>query len=347
MTRYISLDVSLISIRDISTVHQSFEAVFTLYLEWRDDDTKTTWDPKPYFLNSIGNVAIIDRACRHERRFDYTIHTTRVIVSGKFSETFELEQFPMDIQRLTIGVILLNCPVAAAVYRRMTNSENAAPGYTLYPRHAYMTASNVETNTWSIIEPLTMCTQTAIIATADTVISRHSFLNRFDVSVVLERHPEPYFWSFVFPIFILLCMSMAVVFIEAERLKSKIQILSGVYMTVFAVKFVSTTFVPTVACVTYLDAFFNTSIAWNLVIYIQVVIVFFMDRVDVYDYQFWNAITMAVLMVGWVTVNTFFASLLISRKQRRRFLEARVDGNISSRTQRIFREVHPNIIVAT
>ena len=316
----IYLDVTILSLRNISTVLQTFESVFIIQFEWSDTLASGTWVPKPFFLNSVGPIITIDRSVKNDRTYSngpMLTHTCRLIMSGTFSETFELMQFPMDVQQFTISAVLVNCPIVTPL---VTHGER----YKLVCRNSCMVpAGLVDVNSWSLIAPLFSVAVTEGAA-IDVVSSEGDLLNKFNTCIVMERRPMPYFWYFVFPTCILIYMSMGIVFLENDDLSSKLEILTAVYMTIFAVKFVSTSFIPTTAALTYLDHYFNMSIFINLVCLVQAVVVF-MCR-DWEDTHANNAYAMGAFAALWFVINAVMALLLCWRRARKAFLSMYVNG---------------------
>lgn len=280
--------VHVMSIQNIDTVKQSFDAKLWVQFKWsvnkpyQDVDCKdieNEWHPNFEVLNNIGKVSIDKKLSKSPRhRGDITDMYCRYVVLGTFAEQFELEQFPIDTQKLHIRFVCWGCPISAKrPFARLGDKplEIDFPKrlslYQLPGKNIIYKESFVQQDTW-------MLDNQVILRHSRTLPERNDdgvrFMS-FDLFVTIHRSVGFFIWNVLVPVYLLVSLAFFSVFIHMEELSSRLQITLTLLLTLVALKYVIAQYLPTTSYLTYLDVYMLLSFVWVSVISGQNVLIYF------------------------------------------------------------------------
>ena len=102
------------------------------------------------------------------------------------------------------------------------------------------------------------------------------------VGIMARRRPSHFLWFFIFPVSMQVTYGCITFILPPQALENKMQITLNLVLTMFAVKFSTVHYLPSVACLTLLEGYFILSIISLSLIMGQNVIVYLLslDRID-------------------------------------------------------------------
>lgn len=309
----ITVHMNVTVLRNINTASQTFECTLVLYFEWNERET-TQWVPDIAFTNLVGRFQT-----HHSELSSFTDTKNQnvrkvmsLIISGVFAEYFELQQFPMDSQKLHILMTLLNCPTrnynnnnTISTFERqsrITNTNNNSFRQYIDRFHLkhgrcqlYMQYF-MEIDSWQVMDSLKIRrTKTIDVFSLDGV----TFCKAV-AFITVDRRPAFYFWNIVFPVSMEVTLAFVTVFTPFDDISNKATISLTIILTIFAVKFASTQYLPATNCLTYLDKYFVFCSFFVCLIMFQNLLVYKIDTTTDYDAYFVNALTSAILAFIWI-----------------------------------------------
>lgn len=289
---------NLILLRNVDCVKGTFDCSFILSISWEKKDVYKNWEPELYFPNSITTTISMNKS---KTFFKNNMIHQNVYVSGKFAEHYELDQFPFDSQRLHIHIKFVNCPVRSSRnsvssdeqfnFMPFPNSENNFTNLT-YSVHSadsnqmilyssfyldqvmgcIINGSFIDRFAWELINDIHIGKSITNPILDPKRISYCKIIAKIDI----ERKLQHYFYYFVLPLFIQTSLAFTTVFLPYEELGNKMQITLNILLTMFAIKFASVNYIPSVACVTHLEKYFimcslavGSIIVQNVIIYLS------------------------------------------------------------------------------
>jgi len=241
----VGIGVYLIDLYEIDDVDQTFNADFILSVTWQDPrlavgmdeesgdlrsyDVTQVWSPEPMLLNSRGaevdGPELVrvhsDGECTFSRR-----HT------GRFSFKSDLSEFPLDRQRLQIGVV-----VPPRVGEVVLEHDDESSGIW----------EDVSVPNWEL-QDLAGRTYVRYLPQMRTQV------HVFELGLWVERHHAYYVWKLIVPLIIVVLMSWAVFWISP---KTALQLGLGAtgVLTLIAYRFATATLLPPIGYLTRLDMF--------------------------------------------------------------------------------------------
>ena len=332
--------------RNVNTITQTFECVLVIHTRWSEVmDSPGTWEPAMLFLNAVDQVKELHRRVVRVP-FGGALKATQVlIVSGTFAEHFELRQFPVDCQRLSISIELINCPMpregdASVLHDDRTSIEiglqSVTPDRTSDTNRYFdqryvcnvgrvlmLPGGFIDNGTWDIVEPFAMATtQTDRVYHPDGT----SFC-KLVAFVTVERRPQPFFWYFVFPVSLQIMLALSTVLLGHGDISSKLQVSTAILLTMFAIKFSSAKYLPTVAVLTYLDRYFVAATAAVAALIAQNLAVYEIYRgARPRAATLVNVATGGAMAVAWAVAHACVYAVMLSRRIRHVVLMPEVEG---------------------
>lgn len=293
----IRVRVHVMSIQNIDTVKQSFDAKLWVQFKWSSKkpfnevdckDIENEWHPNFEILNNIGKVSVDKKLSKApKRKGEMTDMYCRYVILGTFAEQFELQQFPIDTQKLHIRFVCWTSPVSA---KRPCNMLNGKPIEIEFPKRLSLyqlpgkniiySESFVQQDTWMLDDHVA-------IRHARTLAERNDdgvrFMS-FDVFVTIHRCVGFFIWNVIVPVYLLVSLAFFSVFIDMDDLSSRLQITLTLLLTLVALKYVIGQYLPTTSYLTYLDIYMLLSFVWVSMISGQNVIIYYRyDQLDLND----------------------------------------------------------------
>ena len=114
--RLVEIRIVFIQIGEVDTINEKFQAIVKTKAKWFDTeiiteyDTKKHWNPKLFIENALHEKFKEEISHEVARFFDKTIVTETRISKGTFWERMELNDFPLDIQELSINLLTKHKP---------------------------------------------------------------------------------------------------------------------------------------------------------------------------------------------------------------------------------------------
>ena len=350
------VDIHISFLRNIDTSKQTFECTLVIRFKWQEymnnehiHHDEEPWKPDVSFGNVVSEITI----CYHKLdRTDLGNNICQVsyclIVSGIFAEHFEIKQFPLDAQRLHMNMTLLNCPIISnqsidgidqqesmdpadksnhphvLTYIRKNNEYS----FRLYRGDVSFATDNfIDFDSWKIIDYVSLLRT----RTNPTFNPNDTSLCKLITFVTVGRKCEHYFWNIVFPLSLQVCLAHTTLFIMSDDIGTKTQITLTIILTIFAVKYTCTQYIPVVNQITYLDMYFIYCTFYVGLITLQNLCTYIFH--DIYSESFtqiFNIISGSLFMGFWVISNTMVYGLMLSKSFRDRFIKITVEGDDSN-----------------
>jgi hypothetical protein len=335
------LDVSIVikSLRNINCLNGTFDVTFVIHVNWlpiSEDD----WEPNIVLKNAVDIVHIEKKTSMNTTTF---VKSISVYVTGIFWEHYELIQFPYDYQRLHIDIEFTNCPINKNQIKHRELIENinmrkmihtvSSHTFDWYPGKYEINNVNIsmmdgffkEFDSWEIVHlfnEIISCTNPELDP------NRISFC-KLIMYMTVSRRPNHYFWYFVFPVSIQVLVGFTTFFIKPHELGNKLQVSLNIMLTMFAVKFSSNLYLPTMSNVTYLERYFILNVMISIMIIINNVIVYIISEVDNENNTLIryvpDIISGSFLLILYLLIQTFFYITMLSQKARNRFISIIID----------------------
>ena len=262
------LDVTALSA--INEAGEFFEIEGFLTMAWRDDRLELNEDEGPAYRHftqeEIWTPPVEMVNAINYRRYSYMMTADRsgmVTYVERFhaqlSESFALEEFPFDQQRLRVVIHPFLAPESSIVFA--TEDTGSAISRESYARLA----------AWSIDD------MTYVPGTV-SVYSRvpQSVEARFDINV--SRRSGFYIWKVFLPMIVMTIIPWSVFWVDVKELDWQMKIPIATMLALVAFEFAVARDLPRVPYVTFLDAVFLTSFMFVFVSIVEIVVVYHLPR---------------------------------------------------------------------
>lgn len=331
----LTVHIHMNMLRNINTSDQSFECSLTIQFQWFENvnlNAVSNWKPEISFVNAINDLKIYfcnTNNIKISENLTKIQHT--IVVKGEFAEHFELKQFPIDYQRLHVNIVLLNCP---SVYQKCINDKVKNTSYNFMNKWfknrfklitgtlIFCKENFIEYDTWKMIENMT-CLNT--ITKNEDDPEGVSFC-KIVLYLTLERRYQHYVSNIFFPIAIETLLSFITFLVDLEDIAVKTTITLTIILTIFAVKFTASNYIPVLKTSTYMDVYFNYSIIYVCCVTLQNLILYKINHQFDGVIQF-NYITGAVLFGFWMFCQIIFYLSLFSKTIRYLFVNKEIESN--------------------
>lgn len=340
----ICVNVHVTMIRDIDTLLGSFYMSGFLNLMWNVRAVSEEWSPDIIFTNSLGKVYcdVID-ASSHNGMCSNT-----VVFSGTFSEVFEVDQFPIDYQRLSVHIKFVNCPANGSSLRYSVDT-TYSPLRVVSPMSPYTTRSGAYSTTFAdlrfrlvvgetkmagdcFMENGTWCVTEGTTAVTTKSRFEHDPLqsNKEYCKLILEtsvrRRPQHYYFYFVVPLFIQTMASFSVFALPACEFGEKTQLTLSVMLTMVAIKFAISSYLPAVSTVTYIEMYFMKSLFTVALVIIQTFVMYIMCERDDLDTTLINRWTCIPIISVSFAIDATVTVFMFSPRLVERIIRPMIDG---------------------
>ncbi len=271
----IAIALHIVNIASIDEVSEQFQMDAYLFAHWIDPRLAfTPAGPDDHERNyALGQIWIpqleMINAASPRQRADISI---RVSPNGTvnyaerckvaMSSRFALRRFPFDRQSL---VIIIHPFLVDGPRTRFTRADNAT-----------WTASEFES--YSSLAQWHLTTVKPQVGTAPTYGGLTVPEARFAISV--ERRSSFYVWKVFLPLLLMVFLSWAVFWIEANDLSNQIQVAVTTILTVIAFAFAISATMPRLPYLTYIDAFFLECYIYVFIAVVELMIVHVTHRIE-------------------------------------------------------------------
>ena len=238
------INISYTKILDIDTINQRFQAEAIIESKWFDPniksindsiDEKKIWKPDLYVENGIKDVKeeVVYRVVPHGKKKLASSHLMIMElrkVTGIFYENLELEDFPLDVQDLTIHVA------------------SRKPGYIvnfiiMQDEQKILNISNtLDKSMWKLHHILF------------TKKEKREYPS-IRVSAKVFRIPGFFYWNALLPIFLVSLASLAPFVVDAKMPQSRLSSTCTLMLTSVSIRWTVGRLLPTVSYLTSLDKY--------------------------------------------------------------------------------------------
>lgn len=247
----VGIRVSFTKIYDIDTLNQRFQAEILIESQWFDpkvnslkqDANSLDWTPELYIENAISesNHEIFRKIIDQNSKLKvYQVQK----IKGIFWENLELENFPLDIQNLTI--IILSKKSEKKINLIMMQEEISR----------IRISNNLEKSNWYLHE--------VVKTSLENVDREYSFGIRtypgVEISCQAFRSAGYFYWNAILPIVLISFASLGPFVIDYKSASSRLPSTATMLLSSVSYKALISRLLPTVSYLTSLDKYSLTSI---------------------------------------------------------------------------------------
>ncbi|PIK52444.1 putative gamma-aminobutyric acid receptor subunit gamma-2 isoform X2 [Apostichopus japonicus] len=282
---YCRVRCNVITVGEIDTVKQEFEAEIYLSLRWKEEhfkgktrediDWNECWDPRVYFFNAV-NIDKLE--CKHNivPNDDDSVDgipdaQLSIRMKATFKTAMQLHSFPYDHQKLTIK-LMSDWPLDVVEFVKDMSIKDSIridtfTGHHEWTLHKHVLAHAVEEDR------------------AKT--GSHRQYPIYHISTHVQRQSMYYLWNIALVIFLILGLSFTSFSVEASAPADRLSVTVTLLLTAVAFKFVVSSNLPTISYLTLLDKYVLWSLVFQCLMVVQnaVAVVFYKhDMSDIFDY---------------------------------------------------------------
>jgi hypothetical protein len=242
------IQVNFTKIYDVDTINQRFQAEAFIESKWFDPnikslneqiDTTKIWKPDIYVENAISDLKdeLTHRVLPDKQKM-YMICEIRKF-KGTFYENLELENFPLDVQDLTLMV-------ASKKPGKIVNLISMQPEV-----HKIKISNTLDKSMWQMYN--------IVITKKDQIIREYSYGRRkypaLRVAAQVFRSAGFFFWNAILPIFLITLASLAPFVIDPKIPQSRLPSTATMLLTSVSIRWIVGRLLPTVSYLTSLDKY--------------------------------------------------------------------------------------------
>ncbi len=210
------------------------------------------WSPTLVVLNATSRPEFYDVAIT--ARPDGTVNYS-VRLDATLSANLDLRQFPFDAQTFEVVIHPLRVNAGRVVFVKSDESTWMTNEFRSYSPLA----------SWKL---LGMASRLSLVRIPDGAeISEMRF------SIRLQRRWEFYLWKLCLPLFLMVCLSWTVFWVDSRDLANQVQIAVTTILTIIAFSLALSFTLPRVPYLTFLDAFFLASYVFVFVAMLELMVV--------------------------------------------------------------------------
>jgi hypothetical protein len=151
------------------------------------------------------------------------------------------------------------------------------------------------------------------------------------VGIMARRRPSHFLWFFIFPVSMQVTYGCITFILPPQDLANKMEITLNLVLTMFAVKFSTVHYLPSVACLTLLEVYFILSIISLSLIMGQNVVVYLLSLDRIEDNITWkdssfNVASGAIIGICWLLIQVVVYAIMTLRSVRNLLIKPRMDG---------------------
>nr|XP_022322508.1 uncharacterized protein LOC111123990 isoform X2 [Crassostrea virginica] len=247
----VQICVQFFKVGEIDTLKEQFTADVIVKAKWReptlDGQNKTSesiefnkfWNPKLYIENSLGDPKeqIRYRLLYNDKGEAFI--TEKRVIKGTFMENLELDDFPFDVQDLTITVA------------------SELPSYEveliedLDDHHVVNKQSFVDEQEWHLYMHTECSRRDLVIDQADNSVRRSAL----SVKCRAARRPGYFVWNIFLVTFLICTLAFATFSVEKKLPQNRLQLSFTLVLTAVAFKSVVNSSLPRISYLTYMDKY--------------------------------------------------------------------------------------------
>lgn len=335
---FVRVRVHVISLYNINTVDQCFDAKFRIQLKWtvtkvfQDidiDNPSNEWRPFFDVINNVDKLSMNVVRLEKKQRGIYTDMYLDATVQGKFSEHFELQQFPMDQERLHIKLLFGSHPVTIKRINEGSPLEIPFPKrisfYQDPGRSVVFKETFFQPDVWELSSDVIIKNGRTLAERNDDGIRYHTL----DICMTVTRRIGFYALNVAIPVFLLVNLSFTSFFIDPIELSDRLQVTLTLLLTLVALKFSIAEYLPTTSYITYLDKYVMASFVFVTLVALQNVVVFWLLDEIVNDedlshrYSYTLDMTTGYFLFGLWNAIHILMCILLKSNIRKKFITSK------------------------
>jgi gamma-aminobutyric acid receptor subunit beta len=240
----VNVTVIVMNINEINAATQSLTANIFVILKWKDSrlahpgpqkiikPLNEIWNPKLIIVNRQSVTFTLPDNC--EISPDGTVKYKQRVF-GSFSQTLNYKDFPFDRQKFEINIASMEYSPEEVEF--ITDSTKKS-----------VIEDNISLMDWTVIEWNNINKPYTI---SPDIIPLSSFTFQF----VAQRKSMYYIFNFIFPLVLIILMSMSVYWLDAKMASSQISIAVTSMLTLIAYRFMIMGALPKISYLTRMDIF--------------------------------------------------------------------------------------------
>lgn len=253
--RIIECRVQFVNFGVVDTIHETFRAAVLIKSRWREPAKLTQYNPNNHWnplltiengqtISTINWVESISYSTRPLH--DGTEITEFRKIEGDFWERFELEDFPLDIQELSINITTLHNPKDVKIIpdSKKVSSIYKRAFFTFHEQQKFKLHSMVRINTETSYERVSLYKN--IQSTEKTV---------FSATVIISRKASFFVTNNLLIVFLITFLSLTLFSADPTDASSRLSSVFTLLLTLFAFKIVITNQLPTISYLTIIDKY--------------------------------------------------------------------------------------------
>ncbi|CAM4812533.1 unnamed protein product [Rotaria magnacalcarata] len=250
--RIVDVRVIFMRLGQINTLADQFDGEASLEIEWRDSnvidvyDSKKHWNPNIYIYNALGELKQQITHTIRKTELGETIVCEQQKLKGAYYETLELNNFPLDVQDLTISITSL----------RTTNEVLLRP-HPQRPSRVNESAFLAKQQ-WKLFK--------CVNAIIDTIHDEDTNQQRSMIHVTChaQRIPTYFHWNGFFLIFIITLFCFSVWAIDPSLPQNRLALMATILLTSISFRSTITSKLPLTSYLTLIDKYSITLIVFDL-----------------------------------------------------------------------------------
>ncbi|KAJ8037902.1 Asparagine--tRNA ligase, cytoplasmic [Holothuria leucospilota] len=256
---------SVITIGEIDTVTQQFDADIFLSFKWKktkfdDPDKGKYWDPRVRFVNAV----VTDEEWRkNDTHYDGKYVYLYIKIKGTFKIGMRLDHFPFDFQELTISVASSWPAKKVDFQRRVTKANKIIDTISIDAftgKHEWKLQEHIITE--AEFTGSTTGNFSAYLSAherSDPAERERARIIReyptYHIKLHAQRRPLYYIWNVALPTFCILALSFTSFVMEADAPSERLGVTVTMLLTAVAFKSVVSSMLPKISYLTFLDIY--------------------------------------------------------------------------------------------
>lgn len=251
----VEIVVQFFKVGEIDTLKEQFNADVVVKAKWREptlDGQQTTadtidfarlWSPKLYIENSLGDPKEqIRHRIIYNEKGEAFIYEKRV-AKGTFMENLELDDFPFDVQDLTITVAS-ELPISECELIEDKDEH-----------HVVNRQSFVDEQEWHLYVHTECNKKELVIDQVDNSVKRSAL----SVKCRAARRPGYFVWNIFMITFLICSLAFATFSVDKKLPQNRLQLSFTLVLTAVAFKSVVNSSLPRISYLTYMDKYLLVS----------------------------------------------------------------------------------------
>lgn len=272
--------VSYTKILKVNTIHQSFEAEAIVESKWHAPEvidldypiSRLTWRPEMYIDNAVNEPREQTEYSIVQENEKFMVYEIKKI-KGLFSESLELQNFPLDIQNLTLHVTSRNST-------EQMNIVLAQPEFSMHK-----IAHTLDQSLWHM--------HNVVKVRENDILREYSFGKReypcVQISCQVFRNCGYYHWNALLPIMLITLCSMTPFLLDYTATASRLGTTASMLLSAVSYKIAVSRLLPTVSYLTSMDKYCIASLVIiACMLGYHGVFGLFIGTLDAYDLKYYD-----------------------------------------------------------